>query len=130
MVKNSMKKIVALFFLLIPSIVILAHAIIPHYYDDILLVQESGKADEHDESESCLLSQVYIKINKEEQLFHFVDFNLFSSLFSCLSSLFLVNPVAKITELEGLPFRQKPYYLFYHLEFISHSLGLRAPPVR
>jgi hypothetical protein len=124
-----MKRIVALVFLLIPSIVILAHAIVPHYDDNILLVQESGKSGEHDAQESCLLSQVYVKINKEEQLFRFVDFSLFSCLFSCLLSLFAVNSLAKIADLEGLPSGQEPYCLFYCLEFISHSLGLRAPPV-
>jgi hypothetical protein len=124
-----MKKTIALFFLLIPSMVILAHAIVPHYYDNILSAQESDKTDEHDATESCLLSQVYIKINKEEQLFHFIDFDLSFGLLTCLVSLFPVNPVAKITDLNSSPFRQKPYLLSYHIEFISHSLGLRAPPV-
>jgi hypothetical protein len=122
-----MKRIVALFFLLIPSILTLGHAVIPHYYDHTLSAHQNCKTDEHNSSEFCLLSQVYVKISKEEQLIQPVEFNF--NVFPCLLFLFPVNSVAKITDLNCLPFRQKPYLLFYHITYISHSIGLRAPPV-
>ena len=72
-----------LLLVLIPSIVILGHAVIPHYYDHNLWIHENNKADEHNDAESCLLSQVYVKLNKDEQLFKTVCFNFnFKVLFS------------------------------------------------
>ncbi len=32
------------------------------------------------------------------------------------------------TDLTGLPFRQKPYIPIFYDDFVSHSIGLRAPP--
>jgi hypothetical protein len=123
-----MKRLIALLFLLIPSVIILGHAIIPHHDDNnILLHQGNDNADEHNGAVSCLLSQVYVKINKEEQLFQAVDFDF--DFVPCLLSLFSGSLVSEITDLISLPFRQKPYLRFYHAELISLSLGLRAPPV-
>ena len=34
----------------------------------------------------------------------------------------------QITELTGLPFRQKPYIPLFYAHFVSQSIGLRAPP--
>jgi hypothetical protein len=121
-----MKRTIALLFLLIPGMIILGHAIIPHYYDNVSLVHERDKAGEHDEIESCWLSQMYVKINRDEQIFQAVDFDF--NFMPCLLSMFSARLVAQTTDLNCLPFRQKPYFLFYHAEFISHSLGLRGPP--
>jgi hypothetical protein len=123
------RRTIALFFLLIPSIIILAHAVIPHYCDHILPLHENNETDAHHDSESCLLSQVYVKINREEQLFQSVDFNLSFNSFGCLLFLLPVNPVARMMDLNHLPFRQKPYILLEHIKYLSHSLGLRAPPM-
>jgi hypothetical protein len=107
----------------------LGHAVIPHYYDDIIVVHENDKTDEHDDAASCLLTQVYVKINKDEQLFKSDDFDFIFKLLPCLSFLSSVAPIAETADTGIFSFRQKPYILFYQIEYISHSLGLRAPPV-
>jgi hypothetical protein len=73
------------------------------------------------------LNKSYIKVGSDKQAFQSPDPD--SSLLPCLPLLFQDNSTLKITDYGGLPFRQKPYLRSYHAELISHSLGLRAPPV-
>jgi hypothetical protein len=110
----------------------LGHVVIPHYYDHTVALHENDKTDEHDDAASCLLTQVYVKLNKDEQLFKSVDYNFnfhFNQLLPRLLFLFSVDPITEITDTGNFPFRQKPYILTFQIEYISHSLGLRAPPV-
>jgi hypothetical protein len=113
--------------------IILGHIVIPHYYDHIILVHESDKTDEHDDDASCLLTQVYIKINKDEQIFKSIDsdfhIHFYFKLLPCLLFLFSVDPIIETTDTGSLSFRDKPYIFSYQIEYISHSIGLRAPPV-
>lgn len=147
--KKSMKRTIAISFLLLANIIILAHVIVPHHHHEGMPVafckisfsddnserthsshsHSNGKDDHsHDSEVNCTLCQLYIRAEINSSL---------SSLASALANLHIDFPVicynistlTDIQESEGLPFRQKPYTISYHSHYIVHSLGLRAPPV-
>ncbi len=51
----------------------------------------------------------------------------------CFTSVALLlayfNPEPGIRDDDGVPFRQRPFVETYHYEYLTRSLGLRAPPV-
>lgn len=131
-----MKKAVAISFLLLANIVILAHVIVPHLHHDRVPVALSSHIEheaplndmqDHTGMEDCLLSQVYARMDNERQLSQSIDFDI--SLFPLLSLFLPEGSFSETTYLEGFPFRQKPYIKSFHTTFISRSTGLRAPPV-
>ena len=141
------KKRTAIFFILLANIILLAHAVIPHHYhqEQVCIVNEhcqndsiahnhntSGHNHQHDgdnNSESCALKQaVGIPANSVRQEFkwrgcddnhlEFVHFQavLFSSEFTSFVPQIIQNA-------------QIPLILSSHFNFVSTSLGLRAPPI-
>ena len=148
-----MKKAITLSVLLLANIIILAHAVVPHHHhnqvpvaintshhehssdathehhhhDDTAPVEHKGDSHGHGVVEECLLEKAFIRIGSDKQAFQALDFDF--NLLPCIVSLFSGYPIPQITDDDGLPFRQKPYLLSYHTEYISVSLGLRAPPV-
>lgn len=146
-----MRKVVALTFLLLANIIILAHAVVPHHHhnqvpvalnvahhehdsdaiydhhhhDDTAPAEHNGNSHGHGGIEECLLEKAFIRIGNDNQAFQSLDFDLLP----CIISLFSGYSTPKIADDVGLPFRQKPYLLSYHTEYISVSLGLRAPPI-
>ncbi|WP_313380484.1 DUF6769 family protein [Proteiniphilum saccharofermentans] len=148
-----MKKAVAISFLLLANMIVLVHAVIPHHHHNQLPVSFDIVQHEHGDAthehfphnhdtqhpvphgdnshghkvfEECILNQAYLKIGNDKQVaqLHNLDFTLLSCLLTPFS-----DSLTAVAGLEGLPFRQNPYLLSYHTEFISQSLGLRAPPV-
>ena len=116
MLLMSVKKAIALSFILLANAILLAHAVMPHHHHD-----DGNKIEE------CPLKAVYVRFDNNKSL---VDLSNDNSIQYPVLFLFPVNPVVEITKLESLPFRQKPYLLSYHTGYISQSIGLRAPPVK
>ena len=148
-----MKKTIALSFLFFANAILLAHAIVIHHHYHWIQISAATAQHEHtcnsnencrhDDAQpddhcnnpfchgnikNCPLELLYIKIDNDNDIYQPLDFelNLLPS-FSFLS-LFPDYSISKITDGIGLPFRQKPYLLSYHTDYISQSLGLRAPP--
>ncbi|MDR2804571.1 MAG: hypothetical protein LBB85_02865 [Dysgonamonadaceae bacterium] len=146
-----MKRAFGISFLLLANIIILAHSAIPHHHhngmpvahatthhehddaghdhhhhDTEQPVKHDGNSHRHNMAEDCLLRKVYVKASNDERAFRFMD-NDFAPFF-CLFVLHTTYSIPKITDY-GLPFRQKPYLISCLTEYISQSLGLRAPPV-
>jgi len=72
--------------------------------------------------ENCILKDFITKAD---------GFKLSKPFFDKIDFIVNINPAChtlQITDLTGLPFRQKPDLPFFYDEFISQSLGLRAPP--
>lgn len=153
----SIKKAIGIPLLLLASIIILAHAVVPHHHHDGVVVAVSelfslGHDHDHDHdssiahhhhshapeehnhdgefNENCLLGDLYLRISQDRQQ-HFSSDN--SDLFKYLdySPLFAVVPSVEIEikDYGNQPFWQKPYISSSYNHFITHSLGLRAPPV-
>ena len=140
----SIKKAISLSFLLLANVAILVHVFVFHHHDSQLpavFCTETQKYHNCDGNtgqhncpetqnahncctvENCLLND---SITKSD------DFKIIEPI---VNNLYIItnNALAcktfQITDLEGLPFRQKPYLPSCHLQYISQSLGLRAPPV-
>ncbi len=137
-----MRKIVSILCLLVANAFLLAHTIIPHHHHDIAAVciintsctdaeedhghhhnSESHQHEGQDSFNECTAYDAFIRQSNEQ--FSLIIDNHSLPLFC---QLFLVNSIVKINEFEGLPFDYKPYLLSYHSQFLTHSLGLRAPP--
>jgi hypothetical protein len=149
--KLNMKKTRAMLFLLLANAIVFVHAVVPHHYhngipfilnhhehencshdfqhlDDEQFANECHLCHSQDECfGDCFFSPVYVRLSDDKQLFKMVDFD-FERL-PCFFMLSSDNFVFKARNDNGLPFEQKPYLSFYLIEYISQSLGLRAPPV-
>ena len=146
----SVKKVIALLFLLIAKTIMLAHVIIPHHCHNGLIFTtiiahnahdcdtlndhqcnhalSNGKCDYtncNNDFDNCVSATIYIKSCncRNTYLLHDCNFEL-SHL-----ALFSDNSLPPIVDDVGLPFRQNPLTTSYLTEYISQSLGLRAPPV-
>lgn len=152
-----MKNVTSIVFLLLANIVILAHAAVPHHHHNgivvsifnFLSVSETLEHDHHDYAPSytdynqnsdkhshqgeyneyCLLNGIYLNVSQDKQhylssdstdLFKQIDY---FPLFAAIST----NDI-ELKDYGCLPFRQKPYVNPYHSHYITHCLGLRAPP--
>lgn len=140
-------------FILLANMVMLAHSLVPHHHHngnpvaicvnyhehnnatdkhrhhaDTLPREQSANPDRHCNGifEDCALSSILVKIGNDKQALQCIDFEFDPS--PCLP-VFSINPITKTTDLEGLPFRQHPYILQCYTDFVTQSLGLRAPPV-
>jgi hypothetical protein len=146
-----MKRALGISFLLLANVITLVHSVVPHHHhngipvafaithhehsdiehdhhlhDTAQPVKQEGDSHKHTIAEECLLQTVYVKINHGERAFRLMD-NGFDPFF-CLFVLYATYSIPEITDY-GLPFWQKPYLISYLTEYISQSLGLRAPPV-
>ncbi|MDD2306806.1 MAG: hypothetical protein PHP53_19045 [Prolixibacteraceae bacterium] len=141
------KRTTALFFILLANIVLLAHTVVPHHHHERLVCiigahcQDNSIAHNHNtsehnhqhdgenSSESCALKQaVVVPINSLRHEFKclgcdddhskFVHFQaiLFSDEFPLFVPLTIQNA-------------QIPLITSSHSNFVSASIGLRAPPV-
>ena len=140
-----MKKAITFSFLLLANIVLLVHVSIPHHHHDKAAVcflathcadsEETHKhapdsgCQQHDDGntiEECPLKAVYVRLENNKLL---VDLSLENDFQYPVLFLLSINPIDKMVDLKGLPFRQNPYLLPCYTDHISQSLGLRAPPV-
>ena len=142
----SIKKAIALSFLFLANAIILSHAIFAHHHHDIPVTvvatyyghdcnHHNDDANPfkckdpycHENIEYCVLSMIYASFDYDKQRFQSYNFNF--DLLPCVLTLFSDYSIPSITDDVNLSFRQKPYLISYHTEYISQSLGLRAPPV-
>ena len=122
-----MKKRIALSFLLFANTILLAHAVIPHHHlDDIQSMGQCNQSSCHGNMKDCPLTTIYIKFDEDKPIVQSVDFNF--DLPPYLLDLFSNVSILPIPDDIGLPFRQKPYLLSYYTDYVSQSLGRRAPP--
>jgi len=126
---GSMRKVVALSLLILANIIILAHITIPHHHHNgfvVLICDFSATNDAKEHlTEECILDEFYFRSDSSQNSF-------LSSVFYIEGFPVICNVVTSQLEIQNydnLTFRRKPYFLSYHTEYISQSLGLRAPPV-
>lgn len=144
-----MRKKISLTFLLIAGLVLLVHSITPHHHHNkmvaglITLWGEDGeelqhfgnnqkdhnntqKHNAHELSEDCLLNGVYLKVVNDKKFIsntsdtsHIPDF-----FFAFIQILYIdIHPDGYVA------FTQKPYLSSCYSALITHSVGLRAPPI-
>ena len=142
-----MRRVIAISFLVLANIIILAHAVVyhhhyipvawtdihhehdcnlpDHYHDDTQPIGHCNDSNCLGDVEDCLLTAIYVKLNNNRRSIQLLDFDLFPySLFS-----FSNYSISQVEDDTNLPFRQKPYLISYLTEYISQSHGLRAPPI-
>lgn len=142
---------------MLANIVLLAHAVIPHHHHKGMVVSignwlspndalEHGHdcglfhsfhcshdADHHDHgegvNEDCILNGLYARLDQDRQQHLLCDKEDFLKHIDC-SCHFELVPADEIETKDygNLPFRQKPYIPSSYSHYITHSLGLRAPP--
>ena len=120
----------------------LVHSVVFHHHDNPISVVFCAENQKHhcpDHTEqhncpdtenthkcctfqNCLLGAPYTKTD---------DFKPIKPGFDNFEFIVIIsssNRITPITDLTGLPFRQKPYLPLFYSEFVSQSIGLRAPP--
>ncbi|MDR1553033.1 MAG: hypothetical protein LBS69_06180 [Prevotellaceae bacterium] len=133
-----MKRAIALTFLLLANIIMLAHIFVPHCdYNKISataplsVIQSENDSHccscedfhhSHDTDMECLLSQIYARLENNDKTTTLADFILLSYPFVS------VNDSVPTINAESLSFHYKPYLLSYYCAFIFPTIGLRAPP--
>ena len=152
-----MKRIIGLSLLILANILILAHAAIPHHHPngtDVSICyffcinktaehhhdhalsyihrQHCQESETHDHNEKpyddCILKNLYLPVNQSKQLSSFNETDLLNVW--DFFPLFIVETDSNI-EIKNdvnLPFRQKPHLASSYNHYVTHSLGLRAPP--
>ena len=138
----KIKKTISLLFLFLVNMIILAHSVVYHHHNDQMFVvlctvnqghHCDGTAHNHHgedaentnrccASEDCQLNTLYTKAD---------DFKLTKPIFEESNfdiNTLIVNQTIQIADLTGLPFRQNPDLLLLYSEYLSQSIGLRAPP--
>ena len=141
------RKKTAIFFILLANIILLAHAVVPHHHhkEQVCLVNAhcqndskahqhnaSGHSHEHDGSrgtQNCVLKQaVVIPANSLRQEFkclgcddNYAPFVYFQAI---LSGNEYISFVPEIVSNAPIPLGSTS-----HSNFVSTSLGLRAPPI-
>lgn len=141
------RKKTAIFFILLANIILLAHAVVPHHYhkEQVCLVNAhcqndskahqhnaSGHNHEHDGSEgtqNCVLKQtVAIPANSLRQEFKCLGCDDNHSPFVHLQAILCGNELISFVP-EIISNAQTPSGSSQHSNFVSTSLGLRAPPI-
>ena len=137
------KKVISLSFLLLANVIMLAHPVVFHHHHDQMPVTECAANQEHHcdknteqhchhENKSthkcCIIENCHLdttpftKANSPKQIKP--TFNNFVFI----ANTFPIYQIIQAADLEGLSFREKPYLPLFCSEFISQSMGLRAPP--
>jgi hypothetical protein len=123
-----LRKTICLSILLLANVILLVHAAVPHHhhhYDYHYTREHEGQpaVDEH-----CAIDDVYTLAKKNLKIACCVHTecdccNVFLTQFS--DTFDLTNFVDETL----IFFRQKHCFVAYHTDYISRSIGLRAPPV-
>ena len=144
----NVKRGISISFLLLTNVILLTHSVAFHHHHDGIPIASPAAHHDHDCSahhhndsqpvercnhlhcpgniEDCTLTTIYIRFDNVRQIvqLHSLDFDLSP----CVFTLSPDYSAPHIADDVGLPFRQKPYLISYLSEYISQSLGLRAPP--
>jgi len=141
-----MKKVIALSFILLANIILLAHAVIPHHDhenrticfldthctdSDVMHNHTDCDAQSHQDSTDsdrcCLIDIVFDPTDHKAKTFCHIHTQC-----DCLHTPYLL--MSDVLELQDcgddalLLFLYAPYIVTCHSDYISQSLGLRAPP--
>ena len=142
-----MKRLPALFFILLANIVFLAHAVIPHHHHDSEVCFESSHCQTHSESHEhsatehnhnhdgennavyCILNQVFVvpsnHVKQESKCLDcFHNHPQFDKSQAILTDNRLCCLLPKILKKDQLLFFSSTYF-----HFASTSIGPRAPPI-
>lgn len=137
----------ALFFIIIASSLMMAHAVVPHSHHDGIVCfllektepsdkcshehddacssqQNEEKHHHHEKSENCDLKDVLLRQDNQDE--RFISHHDYLSLFFILSSL---KNLALDPQLFEKHLEYKPYLNVYHPPFTGYLSSLRAPPV-
>ena len=146
-----MKKAIAISFLMLANIILLAHTIVPHHHHEneviCFFVSHCNECkvgqnyaqynipnllceNERNPSEKCcIIDNVYVPTHSHtiKSTFCYIHSKCnYGQIFEMLiSNSFNIQDSVDNTL---ITFQQKPYTVSYHTDFISQSLGLRAPP--
>jgi hypothetical protein len=138
------KRAIILSLLTVANIIVLAHVVVPHHYHEDTGVcftfhcKDSNVAHEHEGDEPqkhqhegspapdvCNIDVVYTTTEKDNLKVSF-QADCWSLFFlSHVNNLFIKDLVSNA----GRPLQYTSNLLSYHAEFVSQSLGLRAPPI-
>ena len=141
-----MKKYIYISFLLLANALLLAYSIIPHHHHDkvsICFFHSHCCSDEHNHgdnehdctehhnntntSDNCIIKEAYTRTDNNYKQDRY--FNLNVNTIPEFLILFYAIPKVKISDLNGIPFRQNPYpQLSYYTSYIARTIGMRAPP--
>ncbi len=144
-----MKKAIAFIIILLANVMMLAHIFIPHHHHNQLPVavlvdchdhdndkhehhhhnqtdsnNESKHSTSQDNFEDCLLFKTVIRFCDDSQPIQTIVQLDYPGYFDCLPPS--INDI-EITDY-GNQFYPKPFLQSYYTNFITQSLGLRAPP--
>ena len=141
MIFSVIKKIASIVFLFLASSIFLAHDIIPHHHHDDHVCSKHVSCTHDSEQEKqgfpadageecCLLADATLIItgSHKNQINCTCCFNERRTEYNYISHFTLFKP-EEIPILTPFPFEQNPFPLYYQLNYISQSLGLRAPPL-
>jgi hypothetical protein len=130
---NSIKKATALSFLLLANTILLIHSAVPHHHhEDIVVCFFNSHTCEHEEDscpeKCCIIDNDYTPAeNKVKTSCHTHNkCNCGQMLFALISNS--LNTPDFIDNI-AIHFRQSSYIPLFYSEFISQSVGLRAPPL-
>jgi len=143
-----MKKTIKLLFLLLANMILLAHSIVPHHHHGEMETcfdthchdcheacyheyHDNTHQHEHEATSTsdkcCNIDNCYLptenKINIACQIHTKCD---------CAQAYILISYTLNMQDFVDdtiIHFRQNPYVPIFYLDFISQSLGLRAPPL-
>jgi len=146
-----MKKAIGFLFLLLANLALLAHTVIPHHHPDAhhisicsLLAADDAhnshcshhdiNGQEHGANglgDGCLLNGLYIRVTSghnstpsdEDQASNDHTVTGYPFIY------FVVNPATVLRDDGGRPFRHRPFLLSSYPQYVTCSVGLRAPPV-
>lgn len=141
-----MKRAVSISFILLASIMILAHAVVPHHHHNKVfaaivnvlddescnLFSHSHNPDTHHhdtDSEDCAINESVVgaaaRLQKDNSLdYRAISFEFQPDLFAVeIAEIYVADPIVKL-----LPDSRKPYIARAGLDYYARALGLRAPP--
>lgn len=135
----SIKKAIALTFLLLANVFMLAKPVVCYYrHTNQIPVTTCAANQKKDcnhakqqncpntkkgcDTQKCVLKNLFLSENNDKLPKPIIiDFNIITGNISDCQTI-------KITDLTSLPFRKKPYVPLIYADFTSQSFGLRAPP--
>lgn len=146
-----MKKATGFLFLLLANLALLAHTVIPHHHQDAhhisicnLLTADDAlnshcahhdiNGQEHGANglgDDCILNGLYIRVaTGRYSLPSDEGHPLYDDTVTGYPFIYsVVNPATVLRDDGGRPFRHRPFLLSSYPQYVTCSVGLRAPPV-